>query len=135
LKYCRHQVDAEETRLKELLLEKGSICRNIDRIETEIRDKETEKSQKKVFTSSEMQLFVNYIDSLMIRVYELTNELAELEARISSQQNRVIDARKRLKPVEKLKERKKIQYQFEANRELQALLDELHLVRYNRETA
>jgi len=132
LRVCRHRVRAEEIRLREILIERDLILREIDRLEDEKRGKEIEKSQKREFTSIEMRILVNYIESLQLKIYRLTGEVAEIEARIRTQQQRIIEARKTLKPVEKLKQRRKDQYRFEADRELQAVVDELHLLRRSR---
>jgi flagellar export protein FliJ len=135
MKVCQHQVNAEQLRLRQLLTEKDRILLAIKKLKEKIEENENRKSQKKEFSSREIQVIISYIDSLNFKIFQLTNELAEMETKISRQRDRLIEARRRLKPVEKLKEYRKQQHDYEVDRELQAVVDELHLLRLNRESS
>jgi flagellar export protein FliJ len=135
MKVCQHQVNAEEIRLRQLLTQKERILQSINRVKKEIRRNEIQKSEKKEFTSIEILVIISYLKSLKHRVLKMTDQLAALENRITEQRNRLIEARRRLKPVEKLKERRREQFRIEVDRELQAMVDELHLIRLNQDTS
>lgn len=94
--------------------------------------------KKGVFSGSEAVLFERFIDVALRAIDAAEDKINKMEPEIIEIRGRLIEASRERKVVEKLKERKRVEYNYELNRELAKEMDEMNQKIYeaaNKETA
>ncbi len=68
---------------------------------------------------------------LDLKQRQLAEAVRQCEQRLAAQRKRWTEARRRCRLLEKLKERRRAEYDYEMNRELESLASETFLARWN----
>jgi flagellar protein FliJ len=78
------------------------------------------------YSSNEAILFERFVDVSLRAISTAENKIRNMEPQIAEVRQKLVEASRELKVVEKLKERKKSQYDYELNRELTKENDEMN---------
>jgi flagellar export protein FliJ len=128
--YRRQQLELEEVRLQSLLGERLALELESSRLETEVRETRcslmvTSSAESQDLTASDM-----YLRHLAAEKKRHAAKVAEWQARAVKQQQAVVEARRRVRLVEKLEARQFRVWKASADRELENLAAELYLARW-----
>jgi flagellar FliJ protein len=141
-------LNIREAREREIQYELAKIVslQNIERAKQEELRRRIEeqmalfgdKLRKGAYSANEAILFERFVDVSLRAINTAENKIKSIEPQILEVRGRLIEASRALKVVEKLKERKRSQYNYELNREITKENDEMNQKIYairNRETA
>ena len=141
-------LNIREAREREIQYELAKIVslQNIERAKQEELRRRIEeqkalfgdKLRKGSYSANEAILFERFVDVSIRAISTAENKIKGMEPQIREVRGRLIEASRALKVVEKLKERKKNQYNYELNREIAKENDEMNQKIYaikKRETA
>lgn len=129
---CRHHEELEEIRLNELLRQKAEIDTALHQAACRKEEAEAELSSQSEILAEEARIYRRYIQSLKEQIQQLREARSKLEARILRQKNALVEATRKRKVMDRLKERRLQEYQQQANRLEQQEADELFLQRQAR---
>lgn len=132
LKHRKHQEEHIQKEIAELQLqieehnkELQLLMDNMARCNAEIR-----RLQREGVTISEQLTYCQYIENLKCSCRRIKMEIARLEGQRETKLQELMEALKRRKMIEKLKEKKNLCYLEELLRTEQKLLDEAAVCRY-----
>ena len=131
--FRRRQLEMEEAKLDMLCAERQQIEAEAVRLENEVSG--TRKSLM-VTGSVEAQELVaadQYLHSLAIEGKRQAAKLADWQQRTAKQQQTMVEARRRLRLLEKLEEKQLRLWKEEAGREQENLSAELYLARWGKQ--
>jgi flagellar FliJ protein len=141
-------LNIREAREREIQYELAKIVslQNIERAKQEELRRRIEeqkvlfgdKLRKGAYSANEAILFERFVDVSLRAINTAENKIKSMEPQILEVRGRLIEASRALKVVEKLKERKRNQYNYELNREITKENDEMNQKIYatkKRETA
>jgi flagellar protein FliJ len=86
-----------------------------------------DRLRKGVYSSSEAILFERFVDVSIRAIGSAEDRIRGMEPEIQEIRSRLIEASRARKVVEKLKDRKKVQYDYATNREINKELDETNM--------
>ncbi|OHD71122.1 MAG: flagellar export protein FliJ [Spirochaetes bacterium RBG_16_49_21] len=86
--------------------------------------------RKGAYSANEAVLFERFVDVSLRAINTAEGKIRILEPQVREVRGRLVEASRARKVVEKLKERKKVQYDYELNRELSKENDEMNLKIY-----
>ena len=132
LDYALHKEELEEMQLHELLASRNRLTGEQRQTLSRLRSAEEELVSKSQIRADELAVYESYITSLRRKLEDMARRLHELEGRIGRQKLAVIDAVKKRKTLDKLKERRLDDHRRESDRLAQHESDDLHLTRLNR---
>jgi flagellar export protein FliJ len=128
LRISRHQEQLEQLRLTELMEEERRTRDAIQDLQSSWANTSTELSSHREIHSFEIGWYRQRMDFIEQQIEETENRLAALLERVAVQRERVVEARKKVRIVEKLRERRLERFQFELDRTLQNEMDDLFLL-------
>ncbi len=128
LEISRHQEQLEQLRLTELMNEERRMREAIQDLRSSWGNTSTELSSHREIHAFEIAWYRQRMQFIEQQIEETENRLAVLLERVTVQRNRVVEARKKVSIVEKLRERRLERFQFELDRTLQNEMDDLFLL-------
>jgi flagellar export protein FliJ len=132
LQFCRHREDAEYTRLAELILEHKRLEETRRTLSLSLMRSREEMADRIELHAYEAGWYVRHIHSLRLQIDRVETDLDRLRQRMVEQRLRLVEARKRRNPVEKLRERRRLQHERELEKTEQREADDLYLQRLPR---
>lgn len=132
LKLRRHREEIEEIRLGELMSRRQKCHAEKEDLQSKLIKTQKEMTEQREITSEEVNLYRKYAASLERRIVDLTAKLRQLEARLDLQRSVLLKARQSRKVVDLLKQKRRKRHQYEADRQVQAEMEELHLLKRGR---
>lgn len=133
LEWREEETKAEEGRLGLLLSELGQLDQRRQSLE---RTREEAEQMVRAAGSVGADLLAaldTYRLHCQVAKVKLTSQIQECMGRIEAQRAKVMEANRRWRLLGRLKQRRHMQWQAEADREQEALAAELYLARWNRE--
>lgn len=109
------------------ILAKIRECENaIDELEHEFGQCTIEFRQNKMngMKINEMHTYENYLDSLRLKIRRRQEQLARLREQEEIKRNEVVEAKKETSSIDKLKERKRFEYDKEVQKQEELLIEE-----------
>lgn len=109
------------------ILAKIRECENaIDELEHEFGQCTIEFRQNKMngMKINEMHTYENYLDSLRLKIRKRQEQLARLREQEEIKRNEVVEAKKETSSIDKLKERKRFEYDKEVQKQEELLIEE-----------
>ncbi|MFB3825902.1 MAG: hypothetical protein ACE15B_04000 [Bryobacteraceae bacterium] len=127
-----------ELRLEEQALEKALACAaqaasEAAAVEAEIARAGRELLEAESRTGAELAAHARWREALVQLGGEMAARRAEAERAAAAQRLRVMEARRRVRLLERLRERRLAQWRYEAGRELEAFAGDAHAARLRRE--
>jgi hypothetical protein len=133
LGWRRLHLDLEETRLQRLFEE----LRQVDLAEDRLDAEKAEADRAVLYSASVEAQELAALDRHRLHVARvkerLRQERADCQRRIAAQREQVLKAERDVRLLEKLRERRLVEWQTAADREQEALASELFLARWHRE--
>ena len=128
LRISRHQEQLEQLRLTELMEEERRTRDAIQDLQSCWANTSTELSSHREIHSFEIGWYRRRMDFIEQQIEETENRLAALLERVAVQRERVIEVRKKVRIVEKLRERRLDRFQIELDRSLRNEMDDLFIL-------
>jgi flagellar FliJ protein len=132
LRWRRSLFEQEQNRLHALVAERDAILLRLKDLEELRQRAEQALLEAPAVTGSELAALEAYRRRLNLERARKQQELADCEARIEAQRQRVLEAQRRVRLLERLRERRFSEWEAELNRELEALAAESYLARWKR---
>lgn len=129
LKISRHQEEVEQIRLSEILRDRQEVRTKLERNKTDASAAEAFWAEIPIPTAFQAVMHENYMHRLRLQRTVLEEELHRVNEKVEAQRERLKEATQRCEVIEKLKKRRKQDYQLEADRRLQRESDDLFLQR------
>jgi flagellar export protein FliJ len=130
--FRRQQLEVEEARLQALAVERTAL----DAMAERLRNETSQIRQSLMVTeSAEAQELVaadRYLRGLQQTAKRHADKMADCQARIQKQRERMVEARRRVRLMEKLEAKQLGAWKAAADREQENLSSELYLARWNR---
>jgi hypothetical protein len=133
LGWRRTQLELEEYRLRQLSAELEGIQREKARLAAERTLAERELLGRAQWDGEDLAAHSAFLSSLGQQERRMKERELEQERRIAAQHERVLEARRNCRLLERLRARAWNAWQAEADRETEALAAEAHLARWGRE--
>lgn len=132
LRWRQRRLELQESRLRSLAAERDAIRERIGQIGQARRRAEQELLGQASIRAEELAALEAYRLRLARERVRLQQAETDCEGRLAAQRERVLEARRDVRLIEKLKERRLAEWQAEADRELEALAAEVFLARWGR---
>jgi flagellar FliJ protein len=132
LRWRRSLFEQEQNRLRALVAERDAILLRLKELEELRQRAEQALLEAPAVTGSELAALEAYRRRLNLERARKQQELTDCEARIEAQRQRVLEAQRRVRLLERLRERRFSEWEAELNRELEALAAESYLARWKR---
>ena len=130
--YRRQQLEMEEAKLQPLLLERQALEAESSRIASEAADTRRLLMVTGSAESQELAASDLYLRHLAAEKKRHAAKVADWQVRTSKQQQAVVEARRRVRLLEKLEERKCREWKIGLDREQENLSAELYLARWKK---
>ena len=132
LGFRRRQLDFEEAKLEALASERSALDAESSRLDGEAA--ETRRSLMVTGSAAAQDLVAAdlYLRHLAAEKTRQAARLADWQARANKQQQAVVEARRRVRLIEKLEERQFQEWKAAADREQENLASELYLAKWKR---
>ena len=130
--FRRQQLELEEVRLQSLLGERQALELESSRLETEVRETRCSLMVTSSAESQDLMASDVYLRHLADKKKRHAVKLAEWQARAVKQQQAVVEARRRVRLLEKLEGRQFSEWKSAADREVENLAAELYLARWKK---
>jgi flagellar export protein FliJ len=128
-----NQADVEELRLHDLVARRRALDEQDQRITKERDDAERHLIQSPSVTATELMALESFRNFTVQQRRQIALQQAECDNLIEKQRTAVIEARRRSRLMEKLRERKQIEWKHESDRELDDIAAESFLARFVRQ--
>lgn len=132
LRWRRSRFELEQNRLRELTAEHDRIRLRLRALEEEQHRQESELLSSGVLSGAELAALEAWRLRQRAERERCRRALRELERGLAQQRERMLEARRQLRLLETLKERRYAEWEAEATRETEALAAECHLARLRR---
>jgi flagellar export protein FliJ len=132
LRWRRSLFEQEQNRLRALVAERDAILLRLKELEELRQRAEQALLEAPAVTGSELAALEAYRRRLNLERARKQQELTDCEPRIEAQRQRVLEAQRRVRLLERLRERRFSEWEAELNRELEALAAESYLARWKR---
>ncbi len=132
LEYAEHREEAEEMELNTLLMEQQGLFREQSEACRRLRQAEEELCRKQEILPDEILVYDRFIASLRRHLEELAGRRAALETKVTSQREVLVEATKKRKTLDRLREQQQKDHTRQAERTFQQESDELYLARMGR---
>jgi len=127
------ELELEQFRMRELAAALESTEQKRARLEAERLAAQQALQLSRTTPAEELAAY----DAFLVRLRKLDQQLLELRRRqqqeLDRQRKRVLEAQRRCRLLERLKERRRREWEIEVNRELENFAAEAHLFRWSRE--
>ena len=135
LNWRKTQLDTEESRLKQLVAERAEIDREIAALHAERVLTELQIRDAPAIPAVELWALKGYRERARDRAGALERRRRDCEQRIAAQRERVTEARRRLRLLEKLRETRQAEWTYLEQRERENLAGDAYLARWNARAA
>jgi flagellar FliJ protein len=132
LRWRQRRLEQEESRLRSLAAERDALRERIRQIGEARRGAERELLGQASIPAEDLAALEAYRLRLARERARLEQAEADCEGRLAAQRERVLEARRDVRVIEKLRERRLAEWQAEADRELEGLAAEVFLARWGR---
>jgi flagellar export protein FliJ len=132
LDWRRTQLDMEEARLKQQIAALAGLERERSDLEAEGQRAETELRRWGNVAGADLAALGSFRLSVKAREREIEARHAQRQEAMKEQQARMLEARRRFRLLEKLKERRWTEWQAAQARELEELASDSYLAQWNR---
>lgn len=122
LSWRRTELDLEEGRLKQLHAAVEALDRERTELASACDDAGRSLLSRAALYGADLQLLASYRDAVKRQSARLEQKRTERQAEIATQKEKLMEARRRFRLLEKLKERKRTEWQYEAERQAEAEL-------------
>lgn len=126
------ELDLEEAALRRLLSELRALQAGLARVEADRGEAERALLRAEVVEAQELAALDAYRFHLTRERERIEKQIRECEGRIAAEQQRVLEARRKLRLLERLKERRRADWETETAREVEKLAGEVFLANWNR---
>lgn len=133
LRWRRSQFELEQNRLRELAAERDRIRLRLRELDEHRRRQESELLVAGTLSGADLSALEAWRLRQRAEREGCERALAEAERRIGEQRERVLEARRRLRLLEKLRERRYAEWRADADREIEAMAAECYLTRWGRD--
>jgi flagellar export protein FliJ len=133
LNQTRRQEEAERFRLAALIQEEARLSQIRRELVHRREEQQSRLARSPALAAYEASWYVHHIYGLGRQIDELEHRLKTCREEIERQRQALVEARRRLRPVEKLKQRRQDAWQQEADKWLQREVEDLHLQRVARQ--
>jgi flagellar biosynthesis chaperone FliJ len=130
LEWYRQQCEIEEARLANYIAAVHAVLESIARLEAEREAINRELIGRSSIAARELVALGLYRLSATQRAAQLEQERAQLQSAVEQQRTKVQAARRRLRLVEKLRERRLAEHTYAEDRELESLAAESFLAKW-----
>ena len=127
LKWRESQLESEKTALRVLFSERADIQRSIDILQRSGDQAFREVVRRPEISGLELGGLSNHRMYVAARITEANRRIKDCETRIGRQRERVIQAERAWKLLDRLRERDLEEWTYEMNREQEATAGELYL--------
>jgi len=131
LNWRRTQMEAEESRLKQLVAERGGIDREIASLDAERALAELRVRETRMIPAPELWALEGYRLGARNRGLALEERRRECERCVAAQRGKVAEARRRFRLLDRLRERRWAEWQYLEQRERENLAGDAYLARWN----
>ncbi|MCS7315020.1 MAG: flagellar FliJ family protein [Bryobacterales bacterium] len=132
LRWRRGQLELEQNRLRELAAERDRIRMRLRELEQHRREQESQLLSRDALSGAELAALEAWRLRQRAERERCQQALLEAERRLAEQRERVLEARRRVRLLEKLRERRYGEWQAEVERQVENLAAESHLGRLGR---
>ena len=133
LEFHAAQVRAEEVKLQVLNDQAANLRRASESLDQSRAAEEDKIRHATVLEGADLQALESYRKQVQRQKEHLRDRLVDLEKRLDAQRDQLLKARRKLRLLEKLRERRLQEWTIEANKELEQIASESHLARFVRE--
>jgi|SRR5690606_5147450 len=129
LKISRHQEELEQIRLFEILRDREEVRAKLEKNQVDQSAAQAFWAEIPIPTASQAVMHENYMQRLRHQRIALEEKLHRVNDKLEAQQERLKKTTQRCEVIEKLKKRRKQDYESQADRWLQRESDDLFLQR------
>ena len=130
LEWREKQLELEDARYKQHIAGIASLDRARAGIEAEGQQAEMALRSARAVTGQELSALAGFRQHVKARAIEIAAQRAEAQKRLEAQQRVMLEARRRCRLLERLKERRLSEWQAACDRELDELASESFLARW-----
>jgi len=130
--FRQRQLEIEEAKLEALHAERQALAAESAHLERETEQTRLSLMVTGVVEAQELVACDRYLRQLSAGKKRLSARLEDWQARADKQQQAIVEARRRVRLLEKLEERKLREWQAGADREQENLASELYLAKWKR---
>lgn len=126
LSYKEQVLDGLKAEHARILAKVRECEREIERLEELHRECTVQfrKSQFNGIKINEIHTYENYLESLGLKIRKKREQLEQLKKREEAKRNEVVEAKKETSSIDKLKEKKRAEYDKELQKEQEQLIEE-----------
>jgi flagellar FliJ protein len=128
LQICHHREQLEQLRLNELLSEARRIREAREELRSSLALVSADLSTQREIHVFEISWYRQRMQFLNFQIEQAQNRLDAVLGRVATQRNLLVEARKKRRIVEKLREKRFERFQFELDRTLQNEMEDLFLL-------
>jgi flagellar export protein FliJ len=129
----RRQLDVEETKLRSHAEAIAALDRERARLEASAISSELQVRERSALEGSDLEALGNFRLHIQRREAEISARRAGYQQRLEEQRKVVVEAQRRCRLLERLKERRQNEWQTSQDREIEAAATESYLARWSRE--
>lgn len=133
LNQTRRQEETERFRLAALIQEEARLSQIHQELVFRREEQQSRLARSPALAAYEANWYVHHIYGLGRQIEEVEHRLKTCQEEIERQRQVLVEARRRLRPVEKLKQRRLDAWHQEADKWLQREVEDLHLQRVARQ--
>lgn len=133
LQQCRHREEGERLKLAAAQQELSRLVELRQQLVRRLEDSKDTLARAPLMPAYEATWFVNHIHGLESQIEHCDRRIEGAKRAVEAQRQVLVEARRRLKPVEKLKERRFADWQQAVDQHYQQEAEELFLLRLGRE--
>ncbi len=130
--FRQRQLEMEEAKLEALHAERQALVTESAHLERETEQTRLSLMVTGVVEAQELVASDRYLRQLSAGKKRLATKVCDWKARADKQQQAIVEARRRVRLLEKLEERKLREWQAGADREQENLASELYLAKWKR---
>ena len=130
--FRQRQLEMEEAKLETLHTERQALAAESAHLERETEQTRLSLMVTGVVDAQELVASDRYLRQLSAGKKRLATKLCDWKARADKQQQAIVEARRRVRLLEKLEERRLREWQAGADREQENLASELYLAKWKR---
>jgi flagellar export protein FliJ len=128
--YRRQQLDVQEVKLQSLLTERQALESESARLDTEVAGTRQSLMVTRSAESQDLVFLDSYLRHLAAEKKRHAVKVADWQARALKQREAVVEARRRVRLMEKLEERQFEEWKTALDRDQENLASELYLARW-----
>ncbi len=127
LRYRKHLTEAAQMRLRQLIRRKVLLEKGLELQRRGLRQAYERIHHKSELNAHDLRLYSNYLQSSRAQVNRLEQEIRALEEKIRERRRQVVSRKQEGETLQRLRDRKRSEYEKENGRAEQSAADELHL--------